>query len=425
MKRVVIILGMHRSGTSVLSASLECLGVEFGNRLIGPRDDNPKGFWEDREFVELNDRLYAVLGANSSSLGFDEEDLLRSTECIRLQEQIGQLLEERLSEYPVFGIKDPRMPRLMNVWWRVLESRGLDCSFVVPLRNPLSVAASLAERDGFAACKSLLLWYEHMFRVLMFVCTKHTVVVDYDHFLECPRTALMRIGERLGLDLDESSFTRFSSQVLDDGLRHSRFDELALQGHANTFHALSELYALLRELANDRLSLETEAFLRRRSEVEKAFVAIWPLLRHCGQQDLQLWELWQSNNAEREWFSEAQAGLMGRVEELEGSIMAKEMAWQEERNRLQDEYARLRRELQDQRCVARGMEQQLRVAMTGLETLHRSLQEQQMEIGSAREACAAARRRVDSLLASSSWRITAPLRGIRRLFGSERHEGRN
>lgn len=42
--RVVVILGMHRSGTSVLSAGLEALGVEFGENLIPPRPDNPKGY---------------------------------------------------------------------------------------------------------------------------------------------------------------------------------------------------------------------------------------------------------------------------------------------------------------------------------------------------------------------------------------------
>ncbi|MNN05811.1 hypothetical protein D3C81_1185830 [compost metagenome] len=312
------------------------------------------------------------------------------------------------------------MPRLMGVWWQVLESLDLDCSFVIPLRNPLSVAASLAERDGFATSKSLLLWYEHMYRALMFAGTKRAVVVDYDHFLEYPRASLMRIAERLKLEFDEPSFLRFSNQVLDAGLCHSRFDELALQEHSDVFHALTELHGLLRQLANDQLSLESEAFLHRRGEVEKAFAAIWPLIHHCGRQDMQLWDLWQSSSAERAWFSKTRAELTARIEALEASVMAKEVAWRKERNRLQGRRSWLQGVLRSRQCAVRDMERQLLAAVTELDMLRRKLQELQMEIESTQDACAAAWRRVEAVLASSSWRITAPLRGIRRLFAGDR-----
>ncbi|MOA59932.1 hypothetical protein D3C78_1846830 [compost metagenome] len=66
------------------------------------------------------------------------------------------------------------------------------------------------------------------------------------------------------------------------------------------------------------------------------------------------------------------------------------------------------------------MERQLLAAVTELDMLRRKLQELQMEIESTQDACAAAWRRVEAVLASSSWRITAPLRGIRRLFAGDR-----
>ena len=46
-KRCALVLGSHRSGTSVLSRALLAAGVFLGKSLYGPRFDNPKGFFED------------------------------------------------------------------------------------------------------------------------------------------------------------------------------------------------------------------------------------------------------------------------------------------------------------------------------------------------------------------------------------------
>jgi len=43
---VVLILGMHRSGTSAAARAVNLLGVDLGAPLLPPRDDNPVGCWE-------------------------------------------------------------------------------------------------------------------------------------------------------------------------------------------------------------------------------------------------------------------------------------------------------------------------------------------------------------------------------------------
>ena len=50
-KKVVLILGMHRSGTSVLSAGLQSMGVYLGDKLFSPESDNPKGNYENEKIV--------------------------------------------------------------------------------------------------------------------------------------------------------------------------------------------------------------------------------------------------------------------------------------------------------------------------------------------------------------------------------------
>ena len=56
-KQAIVVLGMHRSGTSLLAKALEIFGYKFPENLMQPNKDNPSGFWEDIDIVELNESL--------------------------------------------------------------------------------------------------------------------------------------------------------------------------------------------------------------------------------------------------------------------------------------------------------------------------------------------------------------------------------
>ena len=60
--RAVLVLGMHRSGTSALARGLQMLGVYLGNNFLSPQPDNPTGYWEDKNICELNERLLTAFG---------------------------------------------------------------------------------------------------------------------------------------------------------------------------------------------------------------------------------------------------------------------------------------------------------------------------------------------------------------------------
>ena len=64
-RRVVVVLGMHRSGTSAVARALQVVGVSLGSRLMPAMPgNNPKGFWEDVDFHAFNERLLVALGAD-------------------------------------------------------------------------------------------------------------------------------------------------------------------------------------------------------------------------------------------------------------------------------------------------------------------------------------------------------------------------
>jgi hypothetical protein len=60
--RAVLILGMHRSGTSAFARSMQALGVYLGTNFLDTKPDNPTGYWEDRNICALNERLLGVFG---------------------------------------------------------------------------------------------------------------------------------------------------------------------------------------------------------------------------------------------------------------------------------------------------------------------------------------------------------------------------
>ena len=65
LSRSIIVLGMHRSGTSALTGVLSYLGADPGPSLIpGIEGINPKGFWEHSEIVKVHNNLLTALGSS-------------------------------------------------------------------------------------------------------------------------------------------------------------------------------------------------------------------------------------------------------------------------------------------------------------------------------------------------------------------------
>src|SRR4029077_19950349 len=105
-----------------------------------------------------------------------------------------ELLLQKVGDGPTFGFKDPRVAKLLPFWKEVFGHCQLDASYVLALRHPLSVAKSLAKRDGFDAEKSYLLWLEHVIPSLSGSARDKRVLIDYDRLMQSPDRELKRIA---------------------------------------------------------------------------------------------------------------------------------------------------------------------------------------------------------------------------------------
>mgnify|MGYP003403579564 FL=1 len=111
--QLVVVLGMHRSGTSAITRALQVLGVDLGEDLISPKIDNGKGFFEDIDVVNFNNDALTYLQTDWHSLSpvtpADVDSLSKAGFLLRAVE----LLRAKMLGKVIFGLKDPRISKLL------------------------------------------------------------------------------------------------------------------------------------------------------------------------------------------------------------------------------------------------------------------------------------------------------------------------
>jgi len=218
----LIILGMHRSGTSALTGVLNLLGVDIGKKSIPPAPDNPKGFFENAKVTNFDE--FVLLTSLKSS--WDDLKALdeKNFEALkRFKEEGKSIIEEEFSETTLFAIKDPRMCILFPFWAEILEELQIKVKVVFILRNPLEVALSLNKRNGFSIEKGLLLWAKYNLYGEYFSRNYKRVFVYYDELLENPERLVEKIQEAHNITFP-NSFSSVKDKInefLSVDLRHN------------------------------------------------------------------------------------------------------------------------------------------------------------------------------------------------------------
>lgn len=240
-KRLVLVLGMHRSGTSTLTKGLQALGVDLGSDFNPATPDNPTGFWEDKNFHALNEEMLQHLHRSWDDLQLVEsETVLSGLEgfCTRAR----TLLDDFLRDKSLAGLKDPRFSLLLPFWNKVFAEAGVRVLFIIGFRNPLSVAESLSRRDDFPKVKSLWLWTLHQVFIVAGTTNFPHLVVDYDQMLENPQSQFDRLARFLSLPPNSRSLEIFCSEFLQPDLRHARHSTTDLQDDPDCHPIVLEIH---------------------------------------------------------------------------------------------------------------------------------------------------------------------------------------
>lgn len=245
--RALLVLGMHRSGTSALTRVTNLLGVALGDDLMPAHETNEKGFWEHASIVGLNDQLLAALGSGWDDARALPEDGWERAELAPIRDHIVERLRADFGAVGLWGLKDPRLCRLLPIWQSLLAELGVEPAYVLIVRNPYEVAASLARRDRMPEDKALLLWLRHVLEAERHTRGQARAFISYDALLGDWRGQVESLGARLGLDWPVP-FEQAAAQIgefLSPELRHHNAgaDQVHTQDQLHTW--VAEAYAAL------------------------------------------------------------------------------------------------------------------------------------------------------------------------------------
>lgn len=209
----VFVVGMHRSGTSAMTRVLNLLGAELPRNVLGPAASNPNGHWEPEPLVRLNEELLQASGSHWADwrraplVSPDGVELLRA-----------KVRETLAAEYGTAGtivLKDPRISRLVPFYASLVNDLGYDDRYLLAVRNPGAVSASLATRDRVGDAYAGLLWLRHQIDAERDTRGRPRVVVPFEQFLADWRSEMNRVEVALGLGLDRTLTADRDAQIDD------------------------------------------------------------------------------------------------------------------------------------------------------------------------------------------------------------------
>lgn len=198
MRTAIIVLGMHRSGTSALTWLLGQAGAELPRDPLPPQRDNPAGFWESAGLVAANDRFLKERQSSWYDPRPFQWQLLRENMLEQCKASIRKSIEEGWPTAPLLAIKDPRICRFVPLMTEILCEMGIGCRALLALRSPDSVVASLSAREGMGANYGRLLWLRHMLEAELATRDMPRIVLSYDAVLENWRSAIEPLSKIVG-----------------------------------------------------------------------------------------------------------------------------------------------------------------------------------------------------------------------------------
>lgn len=194
-RAAILILGMHRSGTSALTRLAGHLGAALPADGIAATADNAQGYWESAGLVKADDQWLRVC----RSSWFDPRPLdpsrLWPDAVASRRARIREAIVAGWGDAPLLAIKDPRQCRFVPLIAGVLAEMGIEPRAALMLRAPDEIARSLAARDGTSPAYAHLLWARHMLDAERDTRAMRRVAIRYDAMLADPAAALAALAQ--------------------------------------------------------------------------------------------------------------------------------------------------------------------------------------------------------------------------------------
>ena len=478
LKRIcLLVLGMHRSGTSALTRVLSLAGAELPAHLMGASEGNESGHWEPQALVDYHERLLTELG--SGWYDWRTVDLNRLTPSRRaeIRSELAALIKAEYGNAKTIVVKDPRICRFARLFIEAAAEAGFECRPLLAFRSPLEVAHSLERRNpSMTRSQTALLWLRHVVDAEAATRGSLRAFVSYDGMMADWRAAFERLtsqinahwshnADAIGAGVDEflSQELRHHSStakdvLLDDVMRNwigEAFSALlTLERRPNDIAATQTLDRIAYEFDSatplmSRLTVEAEERLAQAEmDLEASRRDANSIAAKSGALEVRL-EVERATHeaalaaeratheatlaAERNAVKRAEAERDLSAEQVEAERAAAASAASEHAvvlaitNRKLNEAESLRRNF-EQTAAERAREiealqQQVRVlteaegrARTDIGKMQEWLASIQQDARRLRELVNQRDEQLHAMGSSTSWKLTRPLRGLKRMF---------
>ena len=263
----ILVLGMHRSGTSALAGALSILDVYLGRELMEANFANEKGYFENSSLYEENEKLLAQINSSWDDMFYGETKL----EQVKDYADLKQSIKKEFEYSNVFAIKDPRLVYLFPVYEKVLKELDINIKIIIPFRNPLEVANSLNRRDGMSLEKAMLLWGYNVLLAEKFSRNHDRVFMEFDDLMANTYEVVESVSSKLNIDLlsKYEKNKKNIDQFLEPSLKHHNIeiDNLSL----NTPKIVKDVLSLKDRFNDDKTQKDFDAIRDEFFSYQKIF----------------------------------------------------------------------------------------------------------------------------------------------------------
>ena len=219
---------MHRSGTSALTRVLNLAGSFLPEKLLPAiPGENDRGFWEPAALVAADKRAMTAAGVPWDSPRRIDPEWFNSEAAENAVIDLARVFEDEFSGQGLFVIKDPRLCRIVPLVLAALSRCRIEPAFVLILRHPSAVAASLMVRNAMPRGHARALWLRYMLDAERWTRSAPRLVISLDELMSDWKAALVRMSEKLGVELArgpkvEQAVAEFLEPAL---IHHSKQDD--------------------------------------------------------------------------------------------------------------------------------------------------------------------------------------------------------
>ena len=206
----LIVTGVHRSGTSMIAGILSNLAIPMGEgAIMNPAPENPEGFFERIDVMQLNDSVLKKLGGSwQAPPNLGPESLFSIDQ--NLLSHYRSSIDLFSGSFNSWFVKDPRISLILPIWDRLALT---NLSLIFSVRNPQSVAQSLHLRNGLSHRRAIALWWAYNQQLLSNVDSRDTLFIDYDSAKKSKKVTTEKIASFALKAVKVSTNITFDSSV--------------------------------------------------------------------------------------------------------------------------------------------------------------------------------------------------------------------